>query len=219
MSDIIEKIRKLRALATSDNVNEAAAAAAAAERLIQEHNISEAQFHVETADDAPTWETLEYARSETWLSVLRHGLSRAYQCRGIYLGSNYQVFGRREDIETFKYQLAFFALEITRLCKRHSRGKGRAWANSFRIGAAQAVVEALKATNEAVRSVATSTALAVVDGRAMRAEQALRHQYPNTHKKRAGQPTSQEGMNAGRKAGAGLNQRSQLGANGVRMLT
>src|SRR2546421_209940 len=42
---VIEKVRKLRALATSQNAHEAAAAAAAADKLIQEHRLSEAELH------------------------------------------------------------------------------------------------------------------------------------------------------------------------------
>ena len=41
---VIEKVRKLRALAQSQNLNEAAAAAKAAERLIQEHNLVHSSF-------------------------------------------------------------------------------------------------------------------------------------------------------------------------------
>lgn len=85
-SGLIEKIRKLRALSLSENVHEAAAAAAAAERLIQEHNVAEAEL--EAASDAqveaPTREDLAEVgtSSPTWKLFLSSALEKAHGCAG-----------------------------------------------------------------------------------------------------------------------------------------
>lgn len=217
---VIEKVRRLRALATSDNVHEAAAAAAAAERLIQEYNLSETDLRPAT-DELPCdeWLASGARRIPTWIRGLRAGLTRAYQCRGINDGRRYRVFGRREDIDTFTFQMAFYTTEITRLAARSGKGKGRTWSNSFRIGAAEAICNAIKTANSQVRAAATSTALAVVDKRMQASQQALAKAYPHTKKTTVGsQNLDRGGYEAGQRAGAGISQRSQIGAGGMRLL-
>jgi hypothetical protein len=51
LESVIAKIKALRALATSSNVHEAAAAAAQAEALLQKHRLDEAALE---ASSAPT---------------------------------------------------------------------------------------------------------------------------------------------------------------------
>src|SRR4029079_8147154 len=87
-STLIAKIQKLRALASSANVHEAAAAAAAAERLIQEHNLSEAEVATGAGDEDEPVEASEIAGTmkqlETWKGELFHFLLKAYQCSGYW---------------------------------------------------------------------------------------------------------------------------------------
>src|SRR6266849_6358620 len=91
---IIERIQKLNKLATSSNVNEAAAAAAMAQRLMTEHRISEAQLSAEHDEaDAPITDMDVLAasgnkRPQTWLVWLATGAARANGCRIVIWNSS-----------------------------------------------------------------------------------------------------------------------------------
>jgi hypothetical protein len=221
MTPIIEKIRKLRALAQSDNVNEAAAAAAAAERLIQEHNFSEAELQSPDTDEAILSDHLDMgARVAGWKSILLRALADAYQCAGVLnrRTQRYIFYGRPKDIETFRYQYAFFTVEIERLAQRHTKGKGRGYAASFRLGAAVAICDALRETTREARNVATSSALAVVDNRAAAARQRMLSQHTRLRSGGRVGASDTRAYEAGKQAGAGINRHTAIGAGGIRLL-
>ena len=223
---ILDKIRKLRALAESANVHEAAAAAAAAERLIQEHNLSEAALHVdgEPEEGVGAEQIADVGRAiPTWASNLLACLCRAYQCSGFWRhtreGHRFEVYGRSADLGTLRYQYAFFSVEVTRLTERYARGKGRTYANNFRLGAVAAIREAIDGARTAARSHATSSALVVVDRRAELAKERRDADNPDiTSSKSTGGRFDPSAFAAGKRAGASINQRSQLAASGARML-
>lgn len=229
MTSILDKIRKLRALSQSSNVNEAAAAAAAAERLIQEHNLSEAALHVEgAADDEVTNENALDLGSTivAWQSNLIVHLMRAYQISGFYETSrsdgarskSFVAYGRKEDIDTLRYQFAFFTAEVTRLAER-TKGQGRTFANSFRLGAVAAIGEALQSARQATRSGATSSALVVVDRRAELAKEAMNAAHPKLRKRQASSSRLDgRAYDLGKKAGAGIHQSAQITTSGARLL-
>jgi len=220
---ILDKIRKLRALAQSDNVNEAASAAAAAERLIQEHDIAEAELHV-TEEEPCFFDAADPVASfakkvPTWQTILLASLSRQYHTAGIWIGPVYKVAGRPSDVATLRYQFAYFTAEVTRLALKHGKGKGRTWSNSFRNGAVSAIRDSLQTAKAEARAHATSTALAIVDSRATMAKQALTTAFPSVRKRSVNAGSlNGDGFEAGKQAAAGINQRSQLTASGVRML-
>ncbi len=223
---ILEKVRKLRALATSANVHEAAAAAAAAERLIQEHNLSEAEIHVDAENervDSGLGVEVTYKKIPTWANNLAENLATAYQCAGIWRGTvdgfRYTVFGRPDDIATFRYQFAFFSAEVTRLAEQASRGKGRTFGNCFRLGAVAAISEAIDNVRRKARAFATSTALVVVDRRAELAKERRAVECPGMRS--SGGSSSrfdQRAFDQGKRAGAGISQRSALAPSGARLL-
>ena len=234
MNAIVDKIRKLRALASSANLNEAAAAAAAAERLIQEHNLAEAE--IAASGEAPADERVEAeeigtfkGKLATWQSNLVVHLMMAYQCsgywqrtrrNGVIVGYRFVAYGRPSDLATFRYQAAFYALEIERLAQESGQGRGRRFLNSFRLGAVRAIGEALAAVRAEVKLAATTTALAVVD---QRAEEAKRRRDEENGdllngRKRPSQ-VDREAYQAGREAGSLINQRAALGEGTSRRLT
>ena len=224
---VIDRIRKLRALASSANVHEAAAAAAAAERLIQEHNLSEASVQVESEEEPVTHDVVADVggfRIVTWQSHLLHYLGRAYQACGFFQrkrgeGYVYKAYGRPADLATLRYQFAFFSAEITRLAALECKGRGKTFANSYRLGAVAAIAEALSTVQRETRAEASSSALVVVDRRTDLAREARDNQNPDI-KTRATSASRLDGeaYAAGKRAGARINQRGQLGASGTRLL-
>lgn len=148
---IIDRIKKLLRLAESDNLNEAANAAARAQALMDKHRIE--RELVETQEDADRLDgefgdepiSNEYppiynegTQVPTWIIHLADALARSNQCR-VFYRSGYQakVFcvGRESDVATVRYMFTALRREINRLCKKEPRGMGRAYYNAFRLGA------------------------------------------------------------------------------------
>jgi Protein of unknown function (DUF2786) len=206
---VIEKIAKLRRLAQSANLNEAAAAAAAADRLMQEHGIAEAQLEAagEMPKESPVEESTPLAQwvggTPQWELSLVTQLARHYGCSTYgstdakEVGPNQwrdsystHVVGRPSDIASVRYMYAWLKLEIERLAKINA-GNGRAWINSFKHGAVAGVLEAMRAAKASVMaetkasassptaSTSTSAALVLIDNRAGEAKAARDALHPN----------------------------------------
>jgi hypothetical protein len=229
LSAILEKVRKLRALATSSNEHEAAAAAAAAERIIQEHRLSEAE--VEAGGEAPTEKasdghepiTTHAKRAPYWRKYLVSGLSSRHGC-ATYLryagggGWAHQIVGRKSDVETVRYLFAWLSLEIDRLAGLH-KGEGRAWLNSYRVGAVAGCLEAMAVAEREIRAQAhvTSTAIVRVDARREEAKAAL----PGGLGKGSGYNgsiNSGGGYAAGKRDGANIHTGVRIGGGAARAL-
>src|ERR1700691_1560854 len=129
MSDIqaiLDKVRKLRQLANSANVNEAANAAAIAEKLIQEHRIAEAELSAGEEEETATQDFIasDSSSTVTWRWHLIYELCRAYQCKPWIVHrrnpetfrttQHFGVAGAPSDLATVKYQYAYLSLEIIR---------------------------------------------------------------------------------------------------------
>lgn len=224
IQNIIEKVRKLRALATSDNVNEAAAAAAAAERLIQEHALSEVQLVEEAERPVDGGSLMSFgSRTPRWMSGLLAGLAKQYRCAcwiDARMGEKtFRAVGTPSDLEILRYQSAYFTSEITRLAERQGKGKGKTWRNSFCLGAVTAVLEAMREANTQARAAATSSALVRVDQAAADALAFRDSLVPNLRAQSASRRRIDfNAYTAGKKAGANLNQRTQLSGTGARLL-
>ena len=239
-ASIIDKIAKLRRLSTSNNVHEAAAAAAAADKLMQEHGIAEAEL--EAAGEAPKEKPVEeqgvewVGRVSQWQLSLAMRLVRHYDCSCYGTNKRAQVeahvwrpaeqlhiIGRPSDIANVRYMYAWLVLEIERLAKKNA-GNGRAWINSFKHGAVAGVYAAMteekQATMVTAKATATSAAIVLLDNRAIEARQARDAMHPNLRSSgRVGGATSAGGYGAGQTAGRALGaQHKGLSAGGTRSL-
>lgn len=143
---IVERIRKLRALSTSTNANEAAVAAAEAQRLMNEHRVEEAMLMSEAEQDAPiededVLQCMAGGRSRSvksvkWERVLLRGVAMANGCRqytelapsveqlrrnpSLNPLGGLHVVGRKSDVQATKYLLQLFHDEVNRLADRWS---------------------------------------------------------------------------------------------------
>ena len=187
---IIEKIRALRALATSNNVHEALAASAQAQRLAERHRIDEAELLVlggapdeeVTIDGTPAVEWK--ARAVTWQSHLVGVLAKHNGCAVYHEPARHafedwvalRVIGRPSDTAVVRDLYAWIALEIGRLATAASRGQRASWRTSWCTGAVVGLDEQLSAARQQVRATApaSSTALERIDDRATRANDLLR---------------------------------------------
>lgn len=179
IQSIIEKISNLRKLSTSSNANEAAVAAAMADKLIAKYRLSEAELEIKEEkisqpefDDGFVYET---KRITKWKNSLILFLSKHYGC-AVYnsIGydnnsgrsiSRYKLVGSKEDMSIVKYMFSWLTGEVERLCHKESKGKGHVYANSFCIGAISGIIEQMRASKKEVENSASSTALAIVSNK------------------------------------------------------
>jgi hypothetical protein len=227
MNNIIDKIRKLRSLATSSNVNEAASAARAADKLAQEHRISEEEiaYADPSLAEKPVEDTgvlYETARITRWVSDLSVFLAEHYGCvmwndcrwgesesgRKI---TRYRLVGRKSDIELTHYMFAFCHSEITRLSALNAHGNGRVYVSSYCEGAVAGIREQLRLQKEETKKTAEmngqSMALVRLDERAKEAKVVLHDLHKNLGKSKATKTHRQFDGNAydsGKQAGKSI---------------
>jgi hypothetical protein len=152
-SAVLARVRKLLALSESPNVHEAAAAAAAAQALIAQHRLAgvlraETEAPITDGREAP----LESARRlRKWKIALASGLARANGCVAYTAEqadhTELLLVGRAADRDAVQAIWDWLVQRLELLSATHGAGKSRAWHDAFRIGAAEAVVARLAATN------------------------------------------------------------------------
>jgi hypothetical protein len=182
---ILDRVKKLLALSTSSNVNEAANAAAAAQKLMLEHRLTEAD--VSDTQEGQMFELSMGAKgfSMRWKFVLVTAVARSFFCEavGLRVGKRRKVriVGRREDVEIASRVFRYLHSEINRLAKIEiesidwdggscSFGLGLAsgiehdpeqYLESFRRGAVAAAIDRLR-TGEEDFAASDSRALVMV---------------------------------------------------------
>jgi len=198
--DILEKIKRLLALAGSDNVHEAALAAKTAQKLMARHNIETAALTVMYDCERETQIEIEEEvlaavsgkRLAAWKTALCATVARLNGCSAYsqwFAGDQRVVFvGTRSDSKAACYISTWLISEIDRLTKleRAKRGtQGRGYYHSFRLGAAHEIARRLKEANRdaaeesremaraADRVQGTSTQLVKVEAALVRIEDKL----------------------------------------------
>lgn len=185
---ILDRVGKLLRLAESANDNEAANAAAAAQRLMSEHSITiEMLGDADETDEGAVrdrgpmgqWDALEERRRSAWRWSLAWGIAKANGCkpwrRIARNGRLVQTFiGRESDGKTCAYLYRYLVIEIDRRAKLHG-GRGRSWILAYRKGIVTTLAKRLaNARDEAadrMRAAAdTSTALVRVNDAIARIE-------------------------------------------------
>jgi hypothetical protein len=169
---ILERVRKLLALASSPNVHEAASAAAMAQALIERHRLQSwldardepSRDPIEDGLDAP----LEVARKvRTWKRVLAAALADANGCIAYTRvhGEDEAIIvaGRAVDRQAVVELWGWLVKRIEWLSATHGAGRSRKWHDSFRVGAATAVGERLASVATEVRGEHGARELVVVD--------------------------------------------------------
>jgi len=121
---VIEKIRKLLALANSCNEHEAALAASHAQRLLSEHNLAMAD--IESEQKPQSADKVETAVSKTlpkWVRHLSAGVCSAFDCQAIHhpaLG-RMTFIGVGADVQIAAYTFAYLDKTVRKLCSSYIR--------------------------------------------------------------------------------------------------
>lgn len=232
VAHIIERVQKLLALSTSSNANEAAAAAATANRLIDQYRLSTADLESKTEPAEPIEEDdgyiYESGRVNPWktrlvdILVKHYGL--AYWNDNTYATgrqvSRYRLVGRKSDITIAKYMFAWLTTECQRLSDKEAKGKGRIYVNSYCIGFVRGIGTQLKSSRVEVQKEASSSAIIKIDARSQEAD-AIMFQLHTGLKRGTSHSHSQldgRAFAAGKSKGEALHLGNSLGAGGVKLL-
>ncbi len=170
---IVERIKKLLALAgNNSNPNEAAAAAARAAELMQQYKLEEAQLRVETSAPAEEIEHTEIYVKGSKFPGWKGALTSALRFLGVnpwiqhlYINGvrnqRVRLFGRKSAVAGATYIFEYFCTEIDRLASLEARSD-KAYRNSFRLGAATAIYFKLGAAKKAQEAPSDEKALAII---------------------------------------------------------
>lgn len=139
---VIEKIQKLLALAGNNpSMNEAALAAAMAQKLMLEHKLSMSELEMDERDDEPIVEhdVLRDERGRSprqWKVTLLNGIANNNSCMAVYWSARFHVgenkhlnrgkmtrgklvvFGKKSDVDTVLYLYQWLVKEVEQLSKK-----------------------------------------------------------------------------------------------------
>lgn len=171
---ILDRVRKLLALATSPNAHEAASAAALAQTLIARHRLQQwldadaAAADAAAAIDDARDEPLDVARKpRTWKVALASTLAEANGCLAYTLDRGHEraivLVGRAADRAAVLEIWTWLVTRIEWLSATHGAGKDRKWHDAFRVGVVATLGERLSAVDAEVRSELSPGALVRLD--------------------------------------------------------
>jgi hypothetical protein len=229
LQSVIDKIQKLRSLATSMNINEANAAANVANKLIEEYRLSEADIAANNPaldpieeDDRYIYESGRITPHKALLvRVLANHYGVAYfnDCirgeNGRQL-SRYRLIGRKSDVEICHYFFAWLTLECERLSKMYAAGNGRVFVASWCEGFVVGIKEQLTLSRASAQAQASSQAIVHLDNRIQEAKAAMYAKHTNLVKQKSNsyRQRDQFGFDAGKHQGKNIHLGSALGSSG-----
>jgi len=149
--EILSKIKKLRALAESQNDNEAANARKFAEKLIEKYQITEEDLN-SIKDKGPLYGENEKLFHSSivipWKNQLALGIANHFGCYIVQEelvpadGSHeydYYVYGEDEDTESVKFAFSAFEKQINALVLTNCIGRGHVYISSYCEGVVQSI--------------------------------------------------------------------------------
>lgn len=185
--DALSKVQKLLKLADSPNANEAAAAAALAQSIMDKFQIERTVAEMDAGVEEPDEEIRNFssvaegeldgegANRSTWRTSLASCIARNNACR-VFLSQRYrdgkklstvEIVGRPSDVATCRYLFGWLKNEVERLAVKEGKGMGKTWGLNFRLGCVDTLNEKMVATRkqtlDSMRSTVTGTALVRVD--------------------------------------------------------
>jgi hypothetical protein len=237
MSDInkvIEKVKSLLAMSRgSANANEAATAAAMANKIIDQYRLSECDLEgTEEGHSEPIEEDSDYiyqsGKVTQWKRLLVSVLARHYGCshwnHTDYSGgrkvSRYRLVGRKSDIGLVHYMFSWLSTECIRLSQLEAKGMGRVFVASYCEGFVNGVAQQLKASRTEAKAEASSSSIVKIDARFQDAETALYKLHNNLRVVKTASQARHNSMafDAGQVRGKNVHLGASISAGNTRML-
>lgn len=161
---VVSKIQRLLALSKSDNVHEAANAAASAQRLLDEHRLTRAALP-ETRGDTMnaigrTWFMgAVTGRTAPWKIRLAANVAEHNGAIILFYKGLVEIVGTPDDVSATRLLYDYLRGEIDRLTAQETKGRGVRYANNFRLGAVETIGLRLIAARRRATTGAATTAL------------------------------------------------------------
>lgn len=229
--EALKRVRKLLALAQSDNEYEAALALGRANALMERHRIEAAALDDSPEADEPVevWDDpLDEKARATWKWRLAHNLAKANGC-ALYVNKGAIIItGRASNVKTVRYLYRYCIRSIDSLARVKGKGNGRTWMNNYRIGCVEAIGAAIKAERDAERAklreatagdsmalVRIDNAIARVDSEVKSADHFMRSKIRLVSGRGSSFRHDGSGRAAGRSDGAGIYGSGSRGAVGA----
>jgi len=225
ITSVVDRVQKLLALSKSENANEAATAAALANKLIDQYRLSEIDLEIKGQAEEPIEEDAGYiyesGKVTTWkytlvgLLVQHYGLSWWNDTSYLTgrMVSRYKLVGRRSDITVAKYMFNWLVLECQRLSNQHAKGQGRVYVASYCEGFVSGIADQLRASRVEVQKDATSAAIIRLDARSEASSDFLDNLHPElvVKKKKSFSRYNAMGYSAGLTSGRNIHLGESLG--------
>lgn len=178
--DLFKKIKGLLALSqNSTNAGESAAAAYAAQKLLEKHKLNLAEIELLTGAKQISEEILNcmtplYSgkRIVAWKSDLAAVLAKFNSCK-MYVGNEidrieFRLIGRQSDIDIVRYMFCSIASQIEAASDQalhKGKGAGKTFTNNFKHAAMREVLRRLDEARNEARKKASTNAIVLVDNR------------------------------------------------------
>lgn len=219
MAAVLDRLRKLLALAKSDNPHEASLAAELAQKLMVAHHLDE--FTLEAAERPPEEpiadqgaidpERVDEARRiPAWEVNLAGAVARSVDCRVYYVpGARISVVGRQSDAQIARYLFLYLSRVINRLANEFWEREGdpaqgaRRWKHGFRLGCVETIRRRLSVGYKTAIQEATAgdSSKAIQLVRRGEAVEEWMHSHMRLGTGRASSYTSRSGHEVGQRAG------------------
>jgi len=153
MSQIIDRIRKLLALAgNAGSEAEATLAASRAAEMMAKHEIHEAELSLGSPNEPRTPEPIDSRHQATsttkkvaWHMAVLGGVARSYGAHTYWSRGKVMLFGRLTAVQSATYTGQYLMRAIEQIADEEapSSAFGRAYRNAFRLGAARRIAARL----------------------------------------------------------------------------
>lgn len=178
LKSVIDKVKKLQSLSKSNNINEAAAATAAANKIIDQYRLLQIDLEFTNVESSePIEEDFEFVyetgRITQWKVNLAMVLAQHYGCY-IYNDnitssgrkqSRLRLVGRRSDMAIHKYMFNWLQLECKRFSLKEAKGFGRVYVDSYCRGFVNGIRTQLDASRLEVTKDANQASLIKINKR------------------------------------------------------
>ena len=218
---ILDRVKKLLALATSDNEHEAASAASAASELLQKYNLCIEDVSEITAKDTTVIEEIvaEGNRMISWVYQLFRYVVQSMECRTLIHSGKLKklvIVGTESNVKVAKLTLEYLFTVVENLARRNASGQGKAYANSYKLGVVEGIGYKLRLRASAAKEAATGVATAVGTALVLRQSTAVADhmaRYTGTYKVAPSSITCHDAFGRGMVDGKDVGLDRQLSGN------